>query len=187
MVISHNKGYQHHFESIFFGRAERSSGGRFDLWQRGTNVLLDRDVPILGIGLENFREVDGRDKQLHNDFLAFVVERGFLGALGLVLLGMKAVIRALNMLFVYHKYPERVQLNVIVFLIALVATLVESLTHQIFHDRQLWLVLAVQEAMYFKLIVPDTLLRSNILSSLQKTKLNPEYSSSRLGAGHTHG
>jgi len=32
----------------------------------------------------------------------------------------------------------------------LVAVLVESLTHQIFHARELWLVLAVQEAFLYQ-------------------------------------
>jgi hypothetical protein len=86
-IISHNERYQDHFEQILLGRAERSSEGRFGLWQRGFDAYIDNNVFLWGVGPENFREVDPtrRDNQLHNDFLAFSVERGLLGTLGLVL------------------------------------------------------------------------------------------------------
>lgn len=152
-IISQNQRYQEHFARIFFGRSERSSEGRFDLWQRGFDVFLDHEVLLWGVGPENFREVDAKmtDNQLHNDFLAFTVERGLLGALGLGLLGILAVGRAAYMILICHKYPARAQLSVVVFLAAMIATIVESLTHQVFHFRELWLVLACQEAMFFRI------------------------------------
>jgi hypothetical protein len=48
--------------------------------------------------------------------------------------------------------PDRARWELVVFLAAIVATMVESLTHQIFRTRELWLVLAVQEAIYFGMI-----------------------------------
>jgi O-antigen ligase len=154
-IISQNQRYQDHFEHIFLGRAERSSGGRFDLWQRGLDAFLDHNVLFLGVGPDNFREVDVKmtDNQLHNDFLAFSVERGLLGTLGLVLFAILVWGRAAYMVLISNKYPDRARLTVVVFLAAMTAAIVESLTHQVFHFRELWLVLAVQEAMLFKMMI----------------------------------
>jgi hypothetical protein len=156
-IVSQNQRYQEHFERIFIGRSERSSEGRFDLWQRGFDAYVDNDVFLWGVGPENFREVDVKmtDNQLHNDFLAFSVERGLLGTLGLVLFATLAVSRAAYMLLLGNKYPDRAQLAVVVFLAAMIAAMVESLTHQVFHFRELWLVLAFQEAMLYKMTTSE--------------------------------
>lgn len=151
-VTSHNARYQVHFERIFLGRAERSSGGRFDLWQRGFDVFLYHGAFLWGVGPENFREVDGHGNQLHSDFMAFLVERGLLGVLGLVLLAGVALGRSASLIWMYHKHPDRAGLAGFIFLGAMVAALVESLTHQVFHFRELWLVLALQEAMAFRML-----------------------------------
>jgi hypothetical protein len=150
-VFSQNQGYLNHFESILVGRSDRSAEGRFDLWQRGLDVLLDRNIVISGIGPGNFKVVDENDKQLHNDLVAFVVERGLLTALCLVLLGGIAVSRAVSILKLHHKYPELVGPEVVVFPATFVAIFAASLTHQIFHTRELWSVLALQEAMLFRM------------------------------------
>jgi hypothetical protein len=157
-IISQNQRYQDHIEQILLGRSERSSEGRFDLWQRGFDAYIDNDVFLWGVGPENFREVDPArtDNQLHNDFLAFSVERGLLGTLGLVLFATLAVSRAAYMVLICNKYPDRGQLVIVVFLGAIVAAMVESLTHQTFHFRELWLVLAFQEAMLFKMMTPPS-------------------------------
>ena len=164
-IISHNQRYQEHFEHIFLGRAERSSEGRFDLWQQGMDAYLEHDVFLWGVGPENFRVVGQKGKQLHNDFLAFSVERGLIGTLGLVLFAVIAVGRAAYIVLLTYKYPGRSRLGVVVFLGAIIAAIVESLTHQTFHFRELWVVLAFQEAMLYKIKtsesevepIPDTL------------------------------
>ena len=157
-IVRHNARYQAHFEHILIGRSERSSEGRFDLWQRGFDAYLDNNVFLWGVGPENFREVDPKmsDNQLHNDFIAFSVERGLLGTLGLGLFALLAFSRAAYMVLIYNKYPDRAQLTVVVFLAAITAALVESLTHQVFHFRELWLVLAFQEAMLFKMMTSES-------------------------------
>lgn len=165
VVISQNQRYLDHFQSIIVGRADRSSGGRFELWERGVDVLVDRQIGLLGIGPANFRVVDWLGKQLHNDMLAFLVERGFLGAFGLVAIAIIAMTKALNLLLINLKYPERAQIVEVVFLAAVIATLVESLTHQIFHDRQLWLVLALQEAIVYKRMLSLSELDTGIQTS----------------------
>lgn len=155
VIISLNERYQEHFQQIFLGRAERSSEGRFDLWQQGMDAYVEYDVFLWGIGPENFREVGEKGKQLHNDFLAFSVERGLFGTLGLVLFAALAVGRAAYMVLIANKYPHRASLVVVVFLAAIVAAVVESLTHQTFHFRELWVVLALQEALLFKMTMSD--------------------------------
>jgi O-antigen ligase len=164
LVASQNERFQEHIERILVGRADRSSEGRFDLWQRGFDAFLDQNTFLWGVGPENFREVDPAktDNQLHNDLLAFSVERGLLGTLGLVLFGVIAASRAGYMVVICNKYPNRAQLSVVVFLAAITAATIESLTHQVFHFRELWLVLAFQEAMLYKMMTSESKAGSTI-------------------------
>lgn len=152
-IISQNQQYRDHLEGIFFGRAERSSEGRLYLWQRGIQAYHDNNVFLWGVGPENFREVDPtkRDNQLHNDFLAFSVERGFLGSVGLALFAIVAASRGALLVRIAIKYPDRESIVVVVFLAAIATAMIESLTHQMFHFRELWIILAFQEAMLYKM------------------------------------
>lgn len=147
VVIGNNQDYQEHFESIIFGRAQKSSEGRFTLWERGLETLQESNTLLWGLGPENFRDVDVLEKQLHNDVLAFSVERGLLGVLGLVLLAAFAMARAVRLFKLGCKYPQHVGLTTVVVLATFVSVLVVSLTHQVFHCREIWLVLASQEAL----------------------------------------
>jgi len=149
--VNQNEHYQTHFKQIIIGRAERSSEGRLDLWNRALSVYEEYSVALWGIGPENFREVDWKKKQLHNDFLAFAVERGLIALTGLVLFAIIAASRAIHLLLLYNKHPDPAGLVVVVFLAAISAAMVESLTHQTFHFRELWVVLAFQEAILFHL------------------------------------
>ncbi|MEZ4869906.1 MAG: O-antigen ligase family protein [Caldilineaceae bacterium] len=152
IVISQNERYRAHFEHIFLGRAERSSEGRFDLWGRGFETLLAENVLLWGIGPENFRVVDHQGKQLHNDLIAFSVERGLLGVGGLALFALFALSRAASLVYLAQRQRERARLVVVVFLGAVVAAVIESLTHQAFHFRELWIILALQEAVLFQMV-----------------------------------
>jgi len=146
-LASDTQEYQNHFERILLGRAEKSSEGRFSLWQRGLEALRESDNLVLGIGPENFRNVDVLEKQLHNDVLAFAVERGLLGVLGLLVLVGVAVSRAFYWLRLSFDNGQDAGLSAVIFLSAFAAVLVVSLTHQVFHCREIWLVLASQEAL----------------------------------------
>ena len=153
VLISQNQRYQTHLQKILLGRAERSSEGRFDLWERGMDVFLDKNVFLWGVGPENFRVVDGNDNQLHNDFLAFSVERGLISTLGLAMFALLAVIKAIKLFLITDsRRRDDSELVVVVLLAAMVGAFVYSLTHQVFHNRQLWLILGLQEAMYFMLL-----------------------------------
>jgi hypothetical protein len=152
IVLSQNQGYKEHFQKIIAGRAEKSSGGRFGLWQRGLDVFIEHNVYIWGVGPENFREVDpsGNDNQLHNDLLAFTIERGLIATIGLILFAIVAVSKAVQLLLMYRsRYPQNIGLIAVIFLAIFAAMLFVSITHQIFHARELWLVLALQEAVVF--------------------------------------
>ena len=154
--VNQNEHYKTQFEQIIIGRADRSSGGRFDLWNRALSVFEDHGVALWGIGPENFREVDWQNKQLHNDVLAFSVERGLIALTGLVLFAIIAASRAAHLLLLYNKHPDPAGLVVVVFLAAIAAVMVESLTHQTFHFRELWVVLVFQEAMLFHLKMSES-------------------------------
>lgn len=149
IVLSQSPAYRDHLATIITGRAEKSSGGRFALWQRGVDTFIEHDGLLFGVGPDNFRVVDesGNDNQLHNDSLAFTVERGLFGLSGLVLLAIVAITRAVRLLRIRTRDPGSDGLVVVVFLAAMAAILAASLTHQIFHAREMWVVLAVQEAM----------------------------------------
>jgi len=163
LILSQNDDYKAHFEKIITGRAEKSSGGRFGLWGRGIDVFEKHNVLLWGVGPENFREVDAAqsDNQLHNDILAFTVERGLIGISGLLLFAFVTIGRAAYLLMMHIKYPEQVGLIVVVFPGIVAAIMLVSLTHQVFHARELWLLLALQESTVFRV-------RESILSSYVK-------------------
>lgn len=146
LVVRADEGYRSRLESIVIGRADRSSAGRIDLWLGGVEVLMERQVLAWGIGPENFRHVAPQAKQLHNDALAFAVERGIVGLLGLAALFAVALLRSMVLVVRVARWPTRVSPAHVVFVAALVAAFIESLTHQVFHFRAMWLVLALQEA-----------------------------------------
>src|SRR5690606_6419115 len=116
-------GYRARLEGIVIGRADRSSSGRLDLWMGGIDVLMEERVVAWGIGPENFRYVAKQGKQLHNDSLAFLVERGPFGLLGLILLFIVAFLRAGVLVVRAKRHPGVVSAALVVFLAALVAGL----------------------------------------------------------------
>lgn len=150
LVVNSTPAYRDHFSKIIVGRAEKSSGGRFSLWARGVETFRDSKIVVLGIGPENFRDVDVLEKQLHNEILAFSVERGVLGLLGLGLLFGAAMYRAAWLLHREIQTSGQFGVATAVFVGTLFAVLVVSLTHQVFHAREIWLALAAQEAICAK-------------------------------------
>ena len=146
IVLSRAPDYDDRLAYYFYSRMERSATGRFGLWQSGLAVLFS-PTSFFGVGPGNFADpLTG--KSLHNDLLVFILERGFIGALGLLTLGAIAGYKALRML---GNSQRRADLLVGgIFLAAMVAAAVESQFHQVFHERALWLVLALQEAMLVK-------------------------------------
>jgi hypothetical protein len=124
------------------GRSERSAGDRMGRFEQLRDLYLVQ--PLLGFGPASTKAVldDGPfndAKGAHNDYAAAFVERGVIGAIGLMLLigsliGMTAsfAARPIDAGFAdVVKAPE--------FLAgALVALAVSSLTHEILHFRYVW-------------------------------------------------
>lgn len=153
MVVGLSPDLQGRVEMLFYGRAEGSAAGRFSLWEAGIQAL-GAELPLWGIGPDNFRDPVTR-KTLHNDLLAFMLERGVIGTLGLVLFGALAVLRAGGLLVTHKRLHGSVAPTIVVFLAVVTAGLVESQFHQVFHERAFWLVLAVQEATRSRLAASD--------------------------------
>src|SRR5262245_56375888 len=67
---------------------------------------------------------------------------------------MGGVVRkAIRLLRLYKQRLDQAGLIVVIFLAMIVAALLESQTHQIFHARSFWFVLALQEMLLFNVVV----------------------------------
>jgi hypothetical protein len=139
-AVSESPAIENRLTALLQSRQERSAQSRFAIWDRGVGLIL-ADAPLTGVGPDMFKVLDGRE--LHNDFLAFAAERGVLGALGLLALGALALARALRLLQLGSSIGDR---SLIVFPAALIAVLAHAQTHEVFHLREVWLLLALQEA-----------------------------------------
>lgn len=138
------------------GRAGHSSEGRIHIWQS----LLQRyaDKPI-GIGPGNSSEllltaeererVDSMlSKEAHNDYLAYLIERGPLALLGLLILKLQALGKAASWWRrrVSEGHRSGAALAAAT-LAALVASSMHSITLETLHFRHEWLFLAMVCAM----------------------------------------
>jgi hypothetical protein len=144
MLMRGGAEFNERYQSVSWGRGERSAEGRFELWNRGADTLM-ADLPLWGIGPDRFRQIEG--SEMHNDFLGFAVERGLLGLLGLCLFGALAVVRSIEL---FRIERARGRFRTAVFPAALAAMLAASMTHEVFHSREIWLMLAVQEAVLWR-------------------------------------
>ena len=133
-------------------RAERSSEGRMKIWGNLARNFVEKPA---GIGPGNSRWVELSieervrresllSKEAHNDYLAYLVERGPLGLLGLLALKVEGFILITRW---WRRRTERgpgVGGAVVAAVIGgLVATSVHSLTVEALHFRHTWLFLAV--------------------------------------------
>ena len=130
-------------QSVFLDRGERSAHTRFGIWDRGVQMLQE-ELPVWGIGPGRFRDLEG--DEMHNDLLSFAVERGVLGLVGLCVFGALVIGRSMR---VYRSDLSPGARWHVVFPAAVVALLAESQTHEVFHVREAWLVLALQEAVLY--------------------------------------
>jgi O-antigen ligase len=141
-----------YFDYIFINRVGGSADGRYSIWERGLN-LVTTGTSLWGVGPDAYRDVDLLQKGLHNDALAFAVERGVIGLLGLVVLAATGVVKAIQLLLKHRRRLDPEGATMVVCLSAMMAALVNAQFHQIFHDRSFWLVLALQEAMLLRHLV----------------------------------
>jgi hypothetical protein len=130
-------------DALFFERAERSAESRLALWESGLD-LVAAGTPLFGIGPEQYHALEGRE--LHNDLIAFAVERGLLGVLALLVLMAAAARRSLA---VARAGLARSKRWTLVFPAAVAAICAEAMTHEVFHMRQVWMLLALQEGVWW--------------------------------------
>lgn len=119
------------------GRSNRSLHGRLTLWTQG----LEKSAggvrqELLGVGAGEAKyTVDY--KSLHNDILAYLVERGIIGLFGLMLLYWFVFRQSVRLLG--PRGPSRLHpLGAAVF-----ANFAFSMTHQTLHFRHVWLLFAL--------------------------------------------
>lgn len=137
---------QHRIEYVITGRGEGSANSRFGLWRQGIDILL-RDLPLLGVGPDVFKTIAGFG--MHNDLLSFAVERGPFAVLALVAFAATAAAHAVE---IARDRDPRAGNAALVHLGMLAAFATVSLTHEIFHQRPIWVVFALQEAMWWRLL-----------------------------------
>ena len=137
---------QHRIEYVLTGRSEGSASSRFGLWQRGLDILL-RDLPAVGVGPDVFKSIAGFG--MHNDILSFAVERGLLGVLFLVMFTVAAAVHAVQL----ARDPDAHSGNAALVHGAMLCGLIAiAQTHEIFHQRPLWMMLALQEGMWWRMV-----------------------------------
>ena len=136
-------------QGVFLDRGERSAHTRFGIWDKGVQMLHE-ELPVWGIGPGRFRDLEG--DEMHNDLLSFAVERGVLGLVGLCVFGALVIGRSMR---AFRSDPSPDGRWRVVFPAAVVALLAESQTHEVFHVREAWIVLALQEAVLRRPPRPD--------------------------------
>jgi O-antigen ligase len=135
---------QHRLQYVLTGRSEGSAEGRFLIWDRAATMLVAQ-AKLWGVGPDMFVVMDGHE--LHNDLLSFAVERGPLALLSLLLFGALACWRCVQTVRDGRALGAR---ESVVFLAAVIGIAVESQTHELFHQRPVWLLLAFLEAVHWR-------------------------------------
>jgi O-antigen ligase len=118
----------------------------------GEDLRLAAQGDLIGIGPASTKAVLERDqaayvKEAHNDYLATFVERGLMGAIGLILLIGAVALRARVAL---HRTGEPAVLSAVpnpaALVAALVAVLVSAGFYEVLHFRHVWALLGVVAA-----------------------------------------
>ena len=127
------------------GRLDRSVGGRLAIWSSAWHAADSRVT--IGVGPGSAPEIPlgvGTLKRgLHNDYLAFLIERGIAGLLGL--LGLVALVAVLlrwsgRLLEAVLPDPRGGWLRPAGLSAAVVANLVVATNHESFHFRHVWIL-----------------------------------------------
>ena len=132
----------------YLDRAPGSAEGRFEIWKAGLKSFADSPLGI-GIGPAGFMEAGGGPyntktgtrKELHSDYVAFLVERGIIGFIGfLFLLG---TIAAMLFRCLRRTSSERELLWVLGLCGIFCFILIDALTHEVMHTRYVWIAFAM--------------------------------------------
>jgi O-antigen ligase len=120
------------------GRLDKSVSSRTELWGRAWDGGAGRALLGVGPGEAETIDVGGEPlgKSLHNDYLAFLLERGVVGLLALAVLGAVVLRWCTTLLFDARAGWAALGAGVL-------ANLVIALTHESYHFRHVWLLLAL--------------------------------------------
>jgi O-antigen ligase len=151
IAMALDDGFAQRVDYVLTGRGEGSAQSRMHLWTRGVELLQEQFLP-LGIGPDRFKDVAGFG--MHNDALSFAVERGAIGFCALVAFALAAFASALSV--ARNGAPSRDR-SAVVPIAALIACATLAQTHEIFHQRPLWLLLALQEGARLRVLATATL------------------------------
>ena len=127
------------------GRLNDSVATRVSIWSSAMRGGFDRSALGVGVGQAQTIQVGDQalGKSLHNDLLAFLLERGIVGLAALMLL-IAVVLRWSARLARAGPVELGGQLwRMQAFMAAVVATIAISLTHESYHFRHLWMLLAL--------------------------------------------
>lgn len=129
----------------FVDRAPRSSGERFKIWQAGYETFLAHPM---GVGPGAFKYVghspynaEGTREELHNDYMGALVERGVLGLFAhLAFMGtlISMVVYCLRQARAGREFLWATGMAAVILYV-----LTDSFTHEIMHDRHVWVVFAI--------------------------------------------
>jgi hypothetical protein len=127
------------------GRINNSVSTRVTIWSSALKGGFDNSALGVGVGEAQTIQVGNQtlDKSLHNDVLAFLLERGIVGLAALILL-VAVILRWSKALM--RAGPTRINgqvWNLQALAAGVVANLVISLTHESYHFRHVWLLFAL--------------------------------------------
>ncbi|ADJ29592.1 O-antigen ligase family protein [Nitrosococcus watsonii] len=128
-----------------FERAPKSSEGRLKIWQAGYESFLAHPM---GIGAGAFKYIghgpynaEGGRSELHSDYMGALVERGILGLLAhLIFLGtiISMALYCLKQAQTEREFFWGIGVGAVVLYI-----LIDSVTHEVMHDRHVWVIFAI--------------------------------------------
>jgi O-antigen ligase len=134
-----------------FGRSASSTSERATIVREGARLFLQGDATGYGPARTK-ATLRGQQasyvKEAHNDYLATLLERGFIGALGLVLLGVAIAARCLRLAF-RDVPPEYAEVVPRAWLLTVVGPMMASAAafYEVLHFRHLWTWLGIVAAL----------------------------------------
>jgi O-antigen ligase len=129
---------------MHLGRLDRSASGRLAIWSDAWEAAGTRMVVGVGPGSASAIQLRGRllGRGLHNDYLAFLIERGVLGLLGLLALSA-TLLRWSGRLLKFGVPVGRGEWSLAGLGGAIVANLVLATSHESFHFRHVWILIGL--------------------------------------------
>jgi O-antigen ligase len=126
------------------GRLDRSASGRLAIWSDAWEAAGAR--MLVGVGPGSAPAIQLRSgilgRGLHNDYLAFLIERGVIGLLGL--LALAAVLLRWSVRLLKFRLPMgRGEWSLAGLGGAIVANLVLATNHESFHFRHVWILIGL--------------------------------------------